>query len=188
MGASTKTVLDRNIVHHTNSLHLTIVLLHSNIATISSIPSVTITKNLIWWRRRVFSQGTPEAGHRSRYLQEETHSGEENNQNLCKPDIFAGRRHKFLPRRHRNDKSPRPPRKVKTLTNIIYLFAVNGGWSQWSGWIDCRCPGDTLAKGQKRTRTCTNPPPSNGGQPCQGTSVHRTKDCTPCPPGTFRGG
>lgn len=65
------------------------------------------------------------------------------------------------------------------------LFAVNGGWSQWSAWIDCRCPGDTLAKGQKRTRTCTNPPPSNGGLPCQGTSVHRTKDCTPCPPGMF---
>lgn len=93
----------------------------------------------------------------------------------------------FISLRDSNNKSIRSQhqKRVKTLTNVICIFAVNGGWSQWSAWIDCRCPGDTLAKGQKRTRTCTNPPPSNGGLPCQGTSVHRTKDCTPCPPGMF---
>ncbi|XP_018318917.1 netrin receptor unc-5-like [Agrilus planipennis] len=59
---------------------------------------------------------------------------------------------------------------------------VNGGWSQWSAWTDCHCPGSTLGSGQKRTRTCTNPTPSNGGLQCPGISVQRTKDCQPCPP------
>ncbi|CAH2000601.1 unnamed protein product [Acanthoscelides obtectus] len=58
---------------------------------------------------------------------------------------------------------------------------VNGGWSPWSPWTDCRCPGATLSAGKQSTRTCTNPPPSNGGKPCQGISVRKTKDCVPCP-------
>lgn len=62
-------------------------------------------------------------------------------------------------------------------------FSVNGGWSQWSSWTECRCPGATLATGQKRTRSCNSPPPSNGGLQCQGVSVQRTKDCQPCPQG-----
>ncbi|KAF2880866.1 hypothetical protein ILUMI_25305 [Ignelater luminosus] len=60
-------------------------------------------------------------------------------------------------------------------------FSVNGGWSQWSSWTECRCPGSTLATGQKRTRSCNSPPPSNGGLQCQGVSVQRTKDCQTCP-------
>ncbi|CAG9814520.1 unnamed protein product [Phaedon cochleariae] len=60
-------------------------------------------------------------------------------------------------------------------------MAVNGGWSSWSTWQDCRCPGANLSAGKMSTRTCTNPPPSNGGQTCQGTSIKRTKDCIPCP-------
>ncbi|XP_017780266.1 PREDICTED: netrin receptor UNC5C isoform X2 [Nicrophorus vespilloides] len=58
---------------------------------------------------------------------------------------------------------------------------VNGGWSQWSQWTECNCPGGTLASGQKRTRTCTSPPPSNGGRECQGPSLQKTKECQPCP-------
>ncbi|KAF5281557.1 hypothetical protein FQA39_LY05092 [Lamprigera yunnana] len=58
---------------------------------------------------------------------------------------------------------------------------VNGGWSQWSPWTECRCPGSSLATGQKRTRTCTNPSPHNAGQQCQGINVQRTKDCQTCP-------
>ncbi|XP_063918325.1 netrin receptor UNC5B isoform X3 [Zophobas morio] len=61
---------------------------------------------------------------------------------------------------------------------IVY---VNGGWSPWSVWTDCRCPGATLSAGKMSTRTCSHPPPSNGGLPCQGSSVRRTKDCIPCP-------
>jgi netrin receptor unc-5 len=61
---------------------------------------------------------------------------------------------------------------------------VNGGWSPWSAWTDCRCPGATLSSGKMSTRTCSHPPPSNAGLQCQGSSVRRTKDCIPCPQGT----
>ncbi|XP_044267000.1 netrin receptor UNC5B isoform X2 [Tribolium madens] len=66
-----------------------------------------------------------------------------------------------------------PPAEV-----IVY---VNGGWSPWSPWTECRCPGATLSSGKMSTRTCTHPPPSNGGLPCQGLSVRKTKDCITCP-------
>ncbi|KAK5645630.1 hypothetical protein RI129_004094 [Pyrocoelia pectoralis] len=69
----------------------------------------------------------------------------------------------------------------RTAVPVQITVYVNGGWSQWSTWTDCRCPGSTLATGQKRTRTCTNPAPHNGGQQCQGVSVQRTKDCQTCP-------
>ncbi|XP_071104562.1 SCO-spondin-like isoform X4 [Haliotis cracherodii] len=46
--------------------------------------------------------------------------------------------------------------------------AVNGGVSQWAAWSDTACAvtcGEAT-KVIRRTRTCTNPPPSNGGQFC----------------------
>ncbi|XP_060519034.1 netrin receptor UNC5C isoform X2 [Cylas formicarius] len=69
-------------------------------------------------------------------------------------------------------------RMAPTSQIVVY---VNGGWSPWSPWTECRCPGDVLATGKMCTRTCNNPAPSNGGLPCQGSSVKRTKDCIPCP-------
>ncbi|XP_078382159.1 mucin-like protein isoform X2 [Oculina patagonica] len=41
---------------------------------------------------------------------------------------------------------------------------VHGGYSQWSfwGWCSRSCDGGT----QQRYRSCTNPPPANGGQDC----------------------
>ncbi|XP_012272459.1 netrin receptor UNC5C [Orussus abietinus] len=56
---------------------------------------------------------------------------------------------------------------------------VNGGWSSWSGWSECsvRC-GRGL---QKRTRTCSNPTPVNGGQTCPGSPVQRTECDISCP-------
>ncbi|KAL9952094.1 hypothetical protein ACROYT_G039301 [Oculina patagonica] len=57
--------------------------------------------------------------------------------------------------------------------------AVNGGWSNFGGWSQCSAacgPGQ-----QERSRTCTNPPPSNGGAQCSGSNKE-TRECNngPC--------
>ncbi|XP_063821134.1 netrin receptor UNC5B-like isoform X1 [Ostrinia nubilalis] len=61
---------------------------------------------------------------------------------------------------------------------------VNGGWSSWSSWSPCRCNGRATG-GQRRTRTCTEPYPLNGGAHCQGQAVQRTSDCVPCQSETY---
>ncbi|PFX33597.1 A disintegrin and metalloproteinase with thrombospondin motifs 6 [Stylophora pistillata] len=61
---------------------------------------------------------------------------------------------------------------------------TDGGWSQWSGYGQCSysCGGGV----QYRTRTCTNPPPQNGGMDCKGENVGHWRICNPeaCPEGT----
>ncbi|KAL9952095.1 hypothetical protein ACROYT_G039302 [Oculina patagonica] len=57
--------------------------------------------------------------------------------------------------------------------------AVNGGWSNFGDWGQCSAacgPGQ-----QERSRTCTNPPPSNGGAQCSGSNKE-TRECNngPC--------
>ncbi|XP_068713828.1 uncharacterized protein [Montipora foliosa] len=56
---------------------------------------------------------------------------------------------------------------------------VNGRWSAWRPWGPCSrtCGGGV----QRRTRTCTNPPPRNSGAPCTGRSLE-TRQCSkrPC--------
>ncbi|XP_015775790.1 PREDICTED: mucin-like protein [Acropora digitifera] len=45
---------------------------------------------------------------------------------------------------------------------------VDGGWSSWGTWGSCS---KSCATGsQTRMRNCTNPPPSNGGAACVGSS------------------
>jgi hypothetical protein len=60
----------------------------------------------------------------------------------------------------------RTTRPTTTTTKAV-LKAVDGGWSQWRPWDDC-----SLCESQSnylvRTRVCNNPPPSNGGQYCNG--------------------
>ena len=60
---------------------------------------------------------------------------------------------------------------------------VNGRWSAWLSWGACSrtCGGGA----QRRSRTCTNPPPRNGGAACSGGRF-QTRQCNSngCP-GTF---
>ncbi|XP_015605954.1 netrin receptor UNC5C isoform X3 [Cephus cinctus] len=59
---------------------------------------------------------------------------------------------------------------------------VNGGWSSWSSWSAwSECHSRCAKAGQKRTRTCTNPPPINGGQPCLGPAMHKMDCNAGCP-------
>ena len=69
-------------------------------------------------------------------------------------------------------------------TQTETLFAlVNGRWSAWLSWGACSrtCGGGA----QRRSRTCTNPPPRNGGAACSGGRF-QTRQCNSngCP-GTF---
>ncbi|XP_060137056.1 SCO-spondin-like [Zootoca vivipara] len=56
---------------------------------------------------------------------------------------------------------------------------VNGAWASWGEWSDCdaECRGGV----RSRTRTCADPPPKNGGQPCPGDAVQmETCNQQPC--------
>ena len=58
---------------------------------------------------------------------------------------------------------------------MLCFHAVHGQWSLWSDFASCSV---TCGFGtQTRTRTCTNPAPSNGGTECAGTDTE-TNTCT----------
>lgn len=61
---------------------------------------------------------------------------------------------------------------------------VDGGWSQWGPWSDCKCPGHPK-QGRKRTRVCNSPVPMNDGANCKGASTESTADCLPCSAGRW---
>ncbi|XP_008064182.1 SCO-spondin [Carlito syrichta] len=55
---------------------------------------------------------------------------------------------------------------------------VPGGWSRWSSWSWCdqSCGGGRSL----RSRSCSSPPPKNGGDPCVGKR-HHVRLCNPMP-------
>jgi len=64
----------------------------------------------------------------------------------------------------------------------VVRVGVDGGWSKWSPWSDC---GGRCGVGErKRTRTCDQPKPLNGGRKCPGIS-QQTRSCSKLCPRQF---
>lgn len=58
---------------------------------------------------------------------------------------------------------------------IVKECPIDGGFTEWSAYGGCsKTCGDDGS--QKRTRSCSNPPPQFGGKDCQG-HVEETQDC-----------
>ncbi|XP_046373395.2 SCO-spondin-like isoform X3 [Haliotis rufescens] len=70
-------------------------------------------------------------------------------------------------------------------TCSLSLCPVNGNWAQWSQWSGPSCSvtcGPTARRTITRSRSCSNPPPSNGGASCPGQA--EVTDAISCGPST----
>uniref|UniRef100_A0A3P9P7Q8 Uncharacterized protein n=1 Tax=Poecilia reticulata TaxID=8081 RepID=A0A3P9P7Q8_POERE len=70
-------------------------------------------------------------------------------------------------------------RDALRLLDTVFLLPVHGHWSAWTEWSEC----DALCGGgvRQRSRTCSAPPPKNGGRDCEGmTRQSQTCNIQPC--------
>jgi len=67
------------------------------------------------------------------------------------------------------------PFLYRYLSIVFSFLAIDGGYTDWSASkCSVTCGGGT----QTLTRTCTNPPPSNGGKDCEGLgTAQKTEEC-----------
>uniref|UniRef100_A0A672GBB8 Uncharacterized protein n=1 Tax=Salarias fasciatus TaxID=181472 RepID=A0A672GBB8_SALFA len=83
------------------------------------------------------------------------------------------------------DRNPTGP--ARRLTTVLCVWSgggcvgpdLDGGWSRWSPWSRCDKP---CGGGRSiRTRSCSSPPPKNGGRKCEGEK-NQVKPCNtrPC--------
>ncbi|XP_014089304.2 semaphorin 5c isoform X1 [Bactrocera oleae] len=64
-----------------------------------------------------------------------------------------------------------------TLQCPILNAPIDGAWSTWSEWYNCKKHGDDDGNCMCRTRECNNPQPQNGGRSCDGITTEVT-NCT----------
>ena len=73
--------------------------------------------------------------------------------------------------------------ELNYLVDILYLFTVDGGWSEWREFSPCNAP--KCGTGRKMLkRWCSNPPPQKGGNLCEGSNI-KYEPCQDFSPGTL---